>query len=181
MEPCMEAVSELASCTVGWVDGARRRTLREWWERRACLDLEAGATMSAWPWRLARFSYRPLPPSPSSCSMCQIEHRNGIEQRLRRAHAADVVEWVRTTPIGLTWNLMIYICCCHRRSSHHRLSASYWSSLLIAKGPFGFKLLKFNSHHINVPSNARSTKYRLIACMSAQTRSNLRDESIKPN
>jgi hypothetical protein len=31
------------------------------------------------------------------------------------------------------------------------------------------------------PSNAWSTKCRLIACMSAQIRSNLRDESIKPN
>jgi hypothetical protein len=46
---------------------------------------------------------------------------------------------------------------------------------------FGLVLLKFNSHHINVPSNAWSTKCRLIACMSAQIRSNLRDESIKSN
>jgi ribosomal protein L39E len=50
-----------------------------------------------------------------------------------------------------------------------------------ALGLFGLKLLKFNSYHINVPSNAWSTKCRLIACMSAQIRSNLRDESIKPN
>jgi hypothetical protein len=49
------------------------------------------------------------------------------------------------------------------------------------KTPFGYILLKFNSHHINVPSNAWSTKCRLIACMSVQIRSNLRDESIKPN
>jgi hypothetical protein len=42
-------------------------------------------------------------------------------------------------------------------------------------------LLKFNFHHINIPSNALSTKCRLIACMSIQIRSNLRDESIKPN
>jgi hypothetical protein len=49
------------------------------------------------------------------------------------------------------------------------------------KGLFGFKRLKFNSRHINVPSNAWSTKCRLIACMSAQIRSNLRDESTKPN
>jgi hypothetical protein len=49
------------------------------------------------------------------------------------------------------------------------------------KAPFGLSVLKFNSHHINVPSNALSTKYRLIACMLAQIRSNLRDESIKPN
>jgi hypothetical protein len=41
--------------------------------------------------------------------------------------------------------------------------------------------LKFNSHHINVVANAWSTKCKLIACMSAQIRSNLRDESIKPN
>jgi hypothetical protein len=27
--------------------------------------------------------------------------------------------------------------------------------------------LKFNSHHISVPLNAWSTKYRLIICMSA--------------
>jgi hypothetical protein len=46
---------------------------------------------------------------------------------------------------------------------------------------FGYVWLKFNSHHINVPSNAWSTKCRLIACMSTQIRSNLRDESIKPN
>jgi hypothetical protein len=50
-----------------------------------------------------------------------------------------------------------------------------------SKGVFGYGLLKFNTHHINVPSNAWSTKCRLIACMSAQIRSNLRDESIKPN
>jgi hypothetical protein len=50
-----------------------------------------------------------------------------------------------------------------------------------SKGLFGFQVLKFNSHHINVPSNAWSTKVRLIACMSAHIRSNLRDESIKPN
>jgi hypothetical protein len=51
----------------------------------------------------------------------------------------------------------------------------------IYKGLFGLKLLKFNSHYINILSNAWSTKCRLIACMSAQIRSNLRDESIKPN
>jgi hypothetical protein len=45
----------------------------------------------------------------------------------------------------------------------------------------GWSTLKFNSHHINVPSNTWSTKCRLIVCMSAQIRSNLRDESIKPN
>jgi hypothetical protein len=49
------------------------------------------------------------------------------------------------------------------------------------KGLFGFNGLKFNSHHINIPSNAWSTKCRLIACMSTQIRSNLRDKSIKPN
>jgi hypothetical protein len=46
---------------------------------------------------------------------------------------------------------------------------------------FGLKLLKLNFHHINVLLNAWFTKCRLIACMSAQIRSNLRDESIKPN
>jgi hypothetical protein len=51
---------------------------------------------------------------------------------------------------------------------------------LTTQGMFGFQELKFNSHHINVSSNAWSTKYRLIVCMSAQIRSNLRDESIKP-
>jgi hypothetical protein len=45
----------------------------------------------------------------------------------------------------------------------------------------GLEELKFNSYHINVLSNAWSTKRRLIAGMSAQIRSNLRDESIKPN
>jgi hypothetical protein len=34
------------------------------------------------------------------------------------------------------------------------------------KGVFGYGLLKFNTHHINVFSNAWSTKCRLIACMS---------------
>jgi hypothetical protein len=47
--------------------------------------------------------------------------------------------------------------------------------------PFDLGVLKFNSHHINVPSNTWSTKYRLITYMSAYIRSNLRDESIKPN
>jgi hypothetical protein len=66
------------------------------------------------------------------------------------------------------------------------LSAKAQSFLLAsserqAKGVFGYGLLKFNTHHINVPSNTWSTKCRLIACMSAQIRSNLRDESIKPN
>jgi hypothetical protein len=50
-----------------------------------------------------------------------------------------------------------------------------------SKAPFGLILLKFNSHHINVSLNTWSTKCRLIACMSAQIRSNLRDESFKPN
>jgi hypothetical protein len=49
------------------------------------------------------------------------------------------------------------------------------------KAPFGLGVLKFNSHHINVLSNAWSNKCRLIACMSAHIRSNLRDESIKPD
>jgi hypothetical protein len=50
-----------------------------------------------------------------------------------------------------------------------------------SQAPFGLKELKFNSHHINVLSNAWSTKCRLIVCISAQIRSNLRDESIQPN
>jgi hypothetical protein len=33
----------------------------------------------------------------------------------------------------------------------------------------------------NVVAHTWSTKYRLITCMSAQIKSNLRDESIKPN
>jgi hypothetical protein len=53
--------------------------------------------------------------------------------------------------------------------------------LFYTLAPFGLEELKFNSHHINVPSNAWSTKCRLIVCMSAHIRSNLRDESIKPN
>jgi hypothetical protein len=70
-------------------------------------------------------------------------------------------------------------------SSRHHISATKnilksqnWNA---CKGLFGLHQLKFNSHHINVPSNAWNTKCRLIACMSAQIRSNLRDESIKPN
>jgi hypothetical protein len=55
------------------------------------------------------------------------------------------------------------------------------STRTTTKGLFGYVLLKFNFHHINVFSNAWSTKCRLIACMSIQIRSNLRDESIKPN
>jgi hypothetical protein len=53
------------------------------------------------------------------------------------------------------------------------------SNLYLA--PFGYDVLKFNFHHINVAANVWSTKCRLIACMSTQIRSNLRDESIKPN
>jgi hypothetical protein len=59
--------------------------------------------------------------------------------------------------------------------------AVHFSPFLETKAPFGLKELKFNSHHIDVLSNAWSTKCRLIACMSAQIRSNLQDESIKPN
>jgi hypothetical protein len=55
------------------------------------------------------------------------------------------------------------------------------SPVAICKGPFGYDVLKFNSHHINVATKTLSTKYRLIACISTQIRSNLRDESIKPN
>jgi hypothetical protein len=51
----------------------------------------------------------------------------------------------------------------------------------LCKALFGSDMLKFNSHHINVAANTWSTKCRLIACMSAQIMSNLRDESIKPN
>jgi hypothetical protein len=61
---------------------------------------------------------------------------------------------------------------------HHRIKAPV---LITTKGVFGFNVLKFNSHHINVSSNTWSTKCRLIACMSAQIMSNLRDESIKSN
>jgi hypothetical protein len=53
--------------------------------------------------------------------------------------------------------------------------------LISSKALFGFWTLKFNSHYINVAVNAWSTKCKLIACMSAQIKSNLRDESIKPN
>jgi hypothetical protein len=42
-------------------------------------------------------------------------------------------------------------------------------------------LLKFNSRHIEFVVNVWSTQCRLIACMSAHIKSNLRDESIKPN
>jgi hypothetical protein len=41
----------------------------------------------------------------------------------------------------------------------------------------------FNTYHIerNVAAHAWSIKYRLIICMSVHIKSNLRDESIKPN
>jgi hypothetical protein len=48
-------------------------------------------------------------------------------------------------------------------------------------GPVWFHMLKFNFHHINIAVNIWSTECRVIVCMSAQIRSNLRDESIKPN
>jgi hypothetical protein len=51
----------------------------------------------------------------------------------------------------------------------------------LVEAPFGLYMLKFNSHHINVAANVWSIKCRLITCMSAQIRSNLRDESIKSN
>jgi hypothetical protein len=50
-----------------------------------------------------------------------------------------------------------------------------------AKALFGFHMLKFNSYHINVAVNAWSTKCRVIVCMSTRIKSNLRDESTKPN
>jgi hypothetical protein len=64
----------------------------------------------------------------------------------------------------------------------HKVTQNH-SYPVIHYGPvwFGLVLLKFNSHHINVPSNVWSTKCRLIACMSVQIMSNLQDESIKPN
>jgi hypothetical protein len=65
-------------------------------------------------------------------------------------------------------------------SGRRRLSPASRSGAM-AKGMFGFQELKFNSHHIDVLSNAWSTKCRLIAYMSVQIRNNLRDESIKSN
>jgi LytS/YehU family sensor histidine kinase len=53
--------------------------------------------------------------------------------------------------------------------------------LLVTKALIRLSRLKFNSHHINVAINTWSTKCRLIADISAQIRSNLRDEFIKPN
>jgi hypothetical protein len=47
--------------------------------------------------------------------------------------------------------------------------------------PFSYMRVKFNSHYVNVLLNTWSIKCRLIACMSAQIRSNLWDESIKHN
>jgi hypothetical protein len=42
-----------------------------------------------------------------------------------------------------------------------------WYLIIINQSAmFGLVLLKFNSHHINVPLNVWSTKCRLIACMS---------------
>jgi hypothetical protein len=61
------------------------------------------------------------------------------------------------------------------------LAIDHHTFITIVKAPFGSRSQSFNSHHINILSNAWSTKCRLIACMSAQIRSNLRDESIKPN
>jgi hypothetical protein len=60
------------------------------------------------------------------------------------------------------------------RCSQSNLSALRLAPWHVAsEGLFGFLLLKFNSYHINVPSNAWSTKCELIACMSVQIRSNL--------
>jgi hypothetical protein len=76
----------------------------------------------------------------------------------------------KTTSLGKDWKIYILqLKDCMRKKNAK------------GKAPFGLSMLKFNSHHINVPSNTWSTKCRLIACMSAQIRSNLRDESIKPN
>jgi hypothetical protein len=63
----------------------------------------------------------------------------------------------------------------------HRHDLSSFNFDEVELGPFGLEQLKFNSHHINVPSNAWSIKCRLITCISVQIRSNLRDKSIKPN
>jgi hypothetical protein len=60
-------------------------------------------------------------------------------------------------------------------------AGSHLKTMAVTKGLFDFILLKFNSYHINVLSNALSTKCTPIACMSVQIMSNLRDESIKPN
>jgi hypothetical protein len=56
----------------------------------------------------------------------------------------------------------------------------WWIEAGTSNDLFDFHMLKFNSHHINIAANVWSTKRKLIACMSAQIRSNLRDESIKP-
>jgi hypothetical protein len=68
-----------------------------------------------------------------------------------------------------------------RRCSGRRGEAPRVEDGALLDSLFGFNVLKFNSHHINVSSNVWSTKCRLITCMSTQIRSNLRDESIKPN
>jgi hypothetical protein len=69
----------------------------------------------------------------------------------------------------------------HLKKAQEEMENTWAFALALAKAPFGLVLLKFNSHHINIPLNAWSAKYRLIVCMSTQIKSNLRDESIKPN
>jgi hypothetical protein len=71
-------------------------------------------------------------------------------------------------------------------AAYERPLVSRWTceptALTIAsKAPFGGFWLKFNSHYINVFLSIWSNKCKLITCMSVQVRSNLRDESIKPN
>jgi hypothetical protein len=49
------------------------------------------------------------------------------------------------------------------------VSCYFWPDvdlLVMNKALFGYDMLKFNSHHINVAVNACSTKCKLIACMS---------------
>jgi hypothetical protein len=118
---------------------------------------------------------------------------------LHRLHCAPTVHGSREQTISLVlwplqWCVQSYLRTLCPRSNCPRANYEYclmirstaWSGMLRYfflnnKGLFGFIWLKFNSHHINVPSNAWSTKCRLIAYMSVQIMRNLRDESIKPN
>jgi hypothetical protein len=108
-----------------------------------------------------------LPPCPANpryprCTTYIYKMR----QQASKPHAGDVI-------LGPTKGT--YVSTCLLLMGSTRLHSG------LAKGLFGFHELKLNSHHINVFSNAWSTKCRLIACMSAQIRSDLRDESIYPN
>jgi hypothetical protein len=109
-----------------------------------------------WPWDAMHACPAQVPTLPLPCSFM----------------------WLGSVDSFGTRTVLYYIC-------HAHVAMTSRDAMFIVpfatQAPFGLVSLKFNSHHINVPSNAWSTKCRLIVCMSAQIRSNLRDESINPN